>query len=145
MSWGYRVALIIGVFVVGMLSMVYIAMRQNIEMMDDQYYDKELKYQQVIDAKRNLQAFNDSVLVTQSDGAIHIKIPELAASNIQQGSIEFLRPSDKTKDKTISLAAGSKGVETLPASELAKGLYRLRAQWLSDGKEYYDERDVLIK
>ncbi len=145
MSWGYRVVIIIGTFVIGILTMVYISMQQDIDMIDDQYYDKELKYQQVIDAKRNLQEFNDSVLVTQENGQITIKIPAGAATQIQNGRIEFLRPSDKTKDKIVTLSQGSPGWASLPEAELTRGLYRLRAQWQSAGKEFYDERDVFIK
>jgi hypothetical protein len=54
MNWGHKITIVIIVFLVGMLGMVFIALRQNNEMIDDDYYKKELAYQQVIDAKNNL-------------------------------------------------------------------------------------------
>ncbi|HRN47850.1 MAG TPA: FixH family protein, partial [Niabella sp.] len=79
MSWKYIVILILAFFLVGILSMVYVAHRQTNEMIDDNYYDKELAYQGVIDAKRNMQGLNDSVLVTESDSEVKVQIPLDAA------------------------------------------------------------------
>ena len=54
MSWGYRVLIILGIFLVGMISMVIVATKQTNEMIDSDYYEKELAYQQVIDARKRL-------------------------------------------------------------------------------------------
>lgn len=145
MSWGYKVILILAVFVIGILSMVFIAMRQNNEMIDDHYYDKELKYQEVIDARKNLEKFNDSVLVIQEGEMVKIKIPSLAAQNITEGYLEFLRHDDKNKDRKLSIATDTNGMQLLPKSNFSKGEYKLRARWKSNGVEYYDERKVMMQ
>lgn len=145
MSWGYRVIIILGIFVAGILSLVYIAMQQNIEMIDDHYYEKELKFQSVIDARTNLEKLNDSVLVTQEGEMVRIKIPAVAAKNITEGYIEFLRHDDKNKDRKISISPDAVGVQLLPKSNFINGFYKVRARWKSEGIEYYDEAGVIIQ
>jgi len=145
MSWGYRVVIILSVFVIGILTMVYIAMQQKIVMIDDHYYEKELKYQGVIDARQNLEKLNDSVLVTQEGDMVRIKIPAPTAQNITEGYIEFLRHDDKNKDRKLSIATDANGTQLLPKSNFTTGEYKLRARWKSNGVEYYDERKVMIQ
>ena len=50
MNWGHKLTIVIVLFVAGMLGMVSYAMMQDNEMIDDHYYQKELEYQDVIDA-----------------------------------------------------------------------------------------------
>lgn len=145
MSWGYRVIIILALFVIGIGVMVYIAMQQNNEMIDDHYYDKELIYQDVIDARQNLEKFNDSVLVTEEGQMVRIKIPVAAAQNITEGYIEFLRHDDKNKDRKLLIATDAEGMQLLPKTNFVKGAYKLRARWKSNGVEYYDERNVTMQ
>ncbi|MFT3904041.1 MAG: FixH family protein [Niabella sp.] len=143
MSWGYRIVLVLALFVIGMSFMVYIAMRQSVEMVDSNYYEKELKYQNIIDAKNNLAALGDSVLVIGSDSTVAVHMPQGAVKDMK-GYLEFLRPSDKTKDTTFIIRTNEQGVQYLDRGAFVKGYYRLRAGWKSNGKDYYDERNVLI-
>ncbi len=145
MSWGYRVIVILSVFVIGIITMVVIAVRQNIEMMDDHYYEKELQYQGIIDARKNLEKYNDSILVKTDGELVKITIPAAASQNITEGYLEFLRQSDKTKDKKVALVVSPEGEQLLPRSDFVKGMYRLRARWKSNGTEYYDERTIIVQ
>lgn len=145
MSWGYRVIIILAFFITGIIFMVYTATQQNIEMIDDHYYDKELQYQGVIDARKNLEKMKDSILVTEEGSMVRIKIPAPAAQNITEGYIEFLRHDDKSKDRKLNIDTDATGQQILPKSNFTKGVYKLRARWKSDGVEYYDERNVMMQ
>jgi hypothetical protein len=144
MSWKYIVILILAFFLVGILSMVYVAHRQTNEMIDDNYYDKELAYQGVIDAKRNMQGLNDSILITESGSVVKVQIPINASKNITESTLEFLRPSDKSMDKIYQIQTDSTGLQTLPKTDFIKGVYRMRARWKSNNIEYFDERDIVL-
>ena len=60
MSWGKGLSIVIIGFIVIMLGMVYISFQQTNEMIEDNYYDRELKYQEVINAKNRLEPFKKS-------------------------------------------------------------------------------------
>ena len=48
MNWGKGITLVIILFIITMLGMVYVASKQTNEMVEANYYDKELKYQNLI-------------------------------------------------------------------------------------------------
>ncbi len=145
MNWGHGVIIILIFFFIGLGIMVFVSMRQNIEMVDDHYYDKELKYQKIIDAKNNLALLNDSVFVAEDRDGITIKMPQGAREDISGGTLEFQRPSDKTLDRVVAIEADSSGSQLLPRAAFKNGVYRLRASWKSRGTEYFYEKDVFIK
>lgn len=144
MSWGYRVIIILVLFVAGILFMVYVATQQNVEMMDDHYYEKEVEYQGIIDARKNLERFNDSISVTGEGNVVKVQIPVKASGNITEGYLEFLKQDNKSKDVRVTIATDTSGVQLLPKSDFVTGYYRLRARWKSAGVDYYDERNVRI-
>ena len=46
MNWGYKIMFVYLLFVVGMLTLVYKCTQQNTELVADNYYDQEVKYQE---------------------------------------------------------------------------------------------------
>ena len=44
MNWGYKILFVIILFVVGMVGMVIVAFKQSNEMLDTNYYERELQY-----------------------------------------------------------------------------------------------------
>lgn len=144
MSWGYWVVIVLIVFFIGLGTMVYIASQQNNDMLDDNYYEKEMVYQDVIDAKNNLTSLNDSVQVSVQDSLVRIRIPLQASKNVTNGNIQFLRPADKTKDTTVLLVPNTDGLQWMARTAFIKGLYHIRAKWVSNGVNYFDERNIII-
>ena len=46
MNWGHKILIVYATFIIAMLGMVYVASKQTNEMQDENYYVKELKYQE---------------------------------------------------------------------------------------------------
>lgn len=145
MSWGYRIVIVFILFFTGLGVMVYTAMRQTNELVEENYYDKELKYQNVINGKNNFKRFNDSILVTTTDAAIVLKLPAEAVQHLDSGTVHFLKPSAKADDKIIVLRTNNEGIQQLPKNEITPGFYMVKASWTAAGVSYYDERKVVIK
>jgi hypothetical protein len=145
MSWKYRIILVLSLFVAGIVAMVFIASKQTIDMVDTNYYEKELKYQGVIDAQQNLLAVGDSVLVKDSGDLVVVHIPVVATGEISEGYLEFLRNADKSKDTTFPVRVNRQGIQYLQKSAFVKGHYKLRAKWVNSGSSYYDERNVFFQ
>ncbi|HMR85450.1 MAG TPA: FixH family protein [Niabella sp.] len=144
MSWGYRVIIILVVFVAGIVSMVYISMRQTNEVIDANYYEQEMKYQSVIDAKNNLHTLADTVAIQTAEGYVQIHFPEAATTRLDSGNIQFMRLSDSKSDKHIQMKEESGSLYKIPAASFAKGLYKVRINWSNDGTSYYHEQEYNI-
>ncbi|GEM_PF-983001 len=145
MSWKYIIILVLTAFVSGVVFMVITASKQTIDMVDANYYEKELKYQGVIDAQEKLLAVGDSILVKDSADLVMVHIPVEATGNISEGYLEFLRNSDKSMDTTFPIRVNLQGVQYLQRNAFAKGHYKLRAKWINSGSTYYDERNVFFQ
>lgn len=145
MSWGNRVIIILAVFLIGMISMVYISMRQTNEVVETNYYEREMKYQQVIDGKKNLFDLNDSVAIENNGTAVKIAFPPSSVAQLDSGSIQFLKLSDSRDDKLIPMSEARTDLYQIPLSYLAKGFYKVRIDWTNGGKTYYHEQNFNIQ
>jgi hypothetical protein len=146
MNWGYKILLVIIAFIVGMLSMVYIASKQTNEMIDKDYYEKELKYQDLINAAQNLNNLNinkDSILFAENK-ILKIKLPTNTFENFKSGNLELLRLDDIKKDKNIILNP-IHGNQDINMNELFTGNYKIRLFWENASKSYYIEKMFFIQ
>lgn len=145
MNWGHKITIVISVFIISMLGMVYVASKQTNEMMDEKYYEKELAYQGVIDAKNNLASYTNSSIVSQNDSTIALSIPLQAVENYSNGTIDFLRIENKAKDIHLVLKTDSKGVQIINKKYFMKGWYKMRVRWQANGKEFFSEENFNVQ
>lgn len=145
MNWGYKILVVLILFLVGMGAMLTIAMQQKNEMMDSDYYVKELKHQELIDAANNLNALDEAMRIADTLDQIMIKIPDLAAHSIENGFIEFIRPSDQTKDLKLALRPNQFGQQFVSKQTLSRGQYLIRVSWRVGDKPYYNEQSYFVQ
>ena len=72
MSWGRGISIFIILFIITMLGMVWLSMQQNVEMIDTNYYQKEIEYQNVIDGKNRLKAQLKGAVFYQDQNNKHV-------------------------------------------------------------------------
>jgi hypothetical protein len=145
MNWGHKLTIVIILFLITIISMVIFASQQTNEMVDANYYQKELKYQDVINAKKNLLAVSEANLVTQDATSVLVHFPEGTYTDLTEGSIEMLRPDSKAKDITLLVEPKDYGRKSISKSNMSKGMYRARLSWKAGGKEYYKEEMVFVE
>lgn len=142
MNWGYKILIVIILFITGMLGMVMCAMRQTNDMVDHHYYQKELAYQEIIDAQKNLLEKNSDLLVTQNDQELLITLPSGTFENFEKGSVECLKPDMASKDVLFDLQPGGDNQYSIPKNKLSAGIYNIRIQWISGGTPYYKQESI---
>lgn len=145
MNWGHKITLVIAAFIVAMLTMVYVASRQTNEMIDKNYYERELKYQSLIDAANNLNAVSQDTLVHQNAAGISLQIPGVLLAGFSDGRVEFIRNEDESKDMSFDFLPDTNGLFLIDKSKFSPGLYKARIQWKSQEKRYYEEQEINIE
>lgn len=145
MSWGNKILGAYIVFIGGMLSMVYIASKQTNEMEDEQYYVKELQYQNIITAKNNLAATQKQVEISDTLNSVCIHLPKAVSNQLHQGNLRIIRQSDQSKDFTVNLNVDTASRQYVPKSRFIKGQYKFQLSWQNDSVPYYNEQLVYIK
>jgi len=144
LNWGHGILGVILLFIACMSGMVYLASKQTNEMVDDHYYQKELAFQGVIDAGKNLQRLADKTMVNQVEDKVIIQFPTGSFENLESGSIEMMRNAASQKDLRFEIKPAMVPVFEIPKTGLLKGLYKMKISWTSDHIPYYFEENVFV-
>ena len=144
-SWGNGIVIAFGVFMsVNVITAVYL-MNQDVNLVSEDYYDEEIKYQQQIDRMERTSRLEKKQIVSFDGSIFKIKIPKSVLSKRLTGEIYFYRPSNSKSDIKIPLITDTSGVQVIPVERLEKGLWAIKVNWLSIGKEYFSEDRILIR
>ena len=141
-NWGNKIIIAYTIFVLGMLFMVYKCTLQKNELTETDYYSKELKYQEIITGIDNANQLSNAVKLIQESSTINLVMPlEALPAN---GSIQFYRPSDQTKDFSVALATDENGKQLFGRDKFIEGLYKVKIRWQKNGKQFYNEQNLFI-
>ncbi len=140
MNWGYRITLLYLGFVAFMLTMVVMTFQYKVNLIAPDYYKKEMAYQDEINKMNNLAALEQGVQFEYKDKMLWLELP----SGMAEGEIEFFRPADGRKDFKIALSTDESGKQAIPTEGLDNGLWRLKIDWKSNDKNFYNEQRIKI-
>ena len=108
------------------------------------YYAQELKYQDRIDAVHNEKSLAVSIMhEIQQDKVVLFYFLKEPASPFS-GEIVFFRPSDSTKDLKLKMKFDETGRQFISKKALSKGVYKLCLSWNNNGIEYYKEEVITL-
>jgi hypothetical protein len=141
MDWGKGILLVIIAFVGFILTLVIISVRQDdIHLVTENYYEKEIKYQDQIEREKSAAALDREVLVFDAQSkAMVLDLPVGAKGNIQ-----LFRPSDARLDQELSLDIKEEGKTTIPLEKLKSGYWRVQLTWTENGVEFYEEKKISL-
>lgn len=142
MSWGTKIAVLYLSFVGLIVGLAITCFGENVELESKDYYAKELKFQDQLNAENNANALGMAIEHRVLDKAVEITVPQELLGSDLKGSVTFFRPSDSTKDKTIALNLDEKGKQLLSDPGFIKGVYRMKISISSKGKNYYKENVI---
>ena len=146
-SWGHGVFIALAAFIIFILSMLFLFPngQKNSEMVTDNYYEEELKYQDVIDSKKRADELQEKPVYSQDKAGIKITFPQ--DYNNSNTTVKFVlnRTDDQNLDvhKAVQLDVNRSFV--IPAQVLKMGNYTLRLSWTKDKTDYRLDYDVIWK
>jgi len=145
--WGVGIFAFYGVFVIAVVALVLFVSFQEIQLVEPDYYQKELVYQQQIERIKRTLALPTAVSFdyTRASGLITVAYPPEVERSRLGGEISLMRPSNADLDRKVLVLPDSTGRQVIDVSGLAKGLWRLKALWKIDSDEYYNEDMVVIQ
>lgn len=142
-NWGIKIAgLYIG-FVILILSLVSMAMHQNVDLVSKDYYEQELKFQDKINKSNRAHSLKEPLSWEVRSGSLLLKFPEQFHGQKISGTIYFFRPSDAAMDKTIPLSDDTL-LLNISTVQLKRGLYKMQINWEVNKEEYFNEGIIQI-
>lgn len=143
MNWGYKIVAVYVIFVAGMLFLAYQSSKQNIELVTDDYYAKELVYQQKIDQAKRAGSLSSPVNISIIDHEVVIVFPNEFAAKKISGDVTLYCPSDQTKDIHQQFTSTGSAVNIV-LSKNYRGLHYVKIYWDAEGVSYYYEKKIII-
>jgi hypothetical protein len=143
--WGTKLLVAMILFMLLLITMVYMSMQQTYHLVERDYYPKALEYQDRIDKTSNADKLGEKVRIDQSDGIIYFTFPASLDPGKVRGSIMFYRPSDESMDLTFSIAPDTSGRQACNLVAVPKGKYIVKIDYEADGAGYFQEETLLLK
>jgi hypothetical protein len=144
-NWGTKLIIVFGFFVLGMIALVGMSMRQKVELVSKDYYSEELRYQQVMDATQRAQALKRPLVVEQRGNQVLLRLPQEAGNGAITGQVYFYCAADGQKDKRLQLQTNANGEQSIPIQQLRPGRYTVKVDWQYGGQAYYAEREMDVE
>src|SRR6187549_3172382 len=98
MHWGRKIVLVFGVFVGGILFLVFKSASQEMDLVTPDYYEKELRYQEVIDASDRTRLLTKPEVCKVVQQSIEIHFPEEMSEQRLKGQVWLYCVADKKRD-----------------------------------------------
>lgn len=96
MNWGQKITIGFIGFVVFIIGMVTISMRTDFFLVEENYYEEELAFQDKIESRTNGTGWQKNVSIANEEEFIDINFED--AENVQSGKVYFFRPSNAELD-----------------------------------------------
>ncbi len=127
--WPYAIIGWFAIFGTAMAAWVVVAVRNDMDLVSADYYDREIRHQQQIDRQVRTLPVQSEVKVAYDAAQQRITVALPAAhAALARGKINFYRPSDAKLDREAKLSLNAVGTQDLDASLLRPGFWKSRVQ-----------------
>ncbi len=142
MHFGKAIVLSFILFAAFIGVLVFICVRQDINLVSKDYYREELDYQHKLDQMNNTLLLQQKPVITVSKGQVRIELEGL--SRVEKGLLKLSRPSNALLDQVFRLKPVAGNFQEFVLDTWEPGLYRASLTWAMEGKEYYFEKLIVL-
>ncbi len=144
-NWGTGIAIALIVMICGMLTLVYLATRQDYFLVEKDYYQKGINFQEQIDRINNVNSLREKPTVTVSSNELLVTLPNWFANKIIEGEIQLYSPVDEAFDKTQPLNIREQLMQRVSLTDIKPGRYTVKLDWTANQTAYYWEQQITIE
>lgn len=145
LNWGTGLLIAIIISSLGIILLVALSAREKIDLVTEEYYPRELKYELEIEKLKNTRSLNKGIEIKQFPDSIIMHFPPIADLPEKiEGEILFYFPSDKYGDRTEAVQLDSKFCQKFKPQDFKPGKYEIIIDWKLEGKEYLQKELIFI-
>ena len=139
MNWGKGITLVLIIFIGFILSLTITMMSKQSDLEDEDYYAREVNYEQEIQAQKNAISFGEIIVNNEVDNIV-LDFPK----DIQTSSIKvfFIRPNDKKLDKEFVFDNSDNLY--VPKDKLMNGKYKMEISYEVGEKKCLQKGEIII-
>ncbi len=143
-NWGTKLAIAMAAFMIMITTFVVLMMREDISLVETDYYPKGQQYQEIIDKKQHSSELKDSLSVVYKDDKINIHFPANMDFHQISGKVQLYNRMSSKLDLYVNLLPDSTntfGFKTVGIH----GRYVVKIEWNYQGISYFNEEPLTIK
>jgi hypothetical protein len=144
LNWGTGIALTYIVFAAVVIGIVLFTFTIDVNLVTDNYYEKEIAYQEQIDKLNNTKALEEQLIISNTEKSIYLKFPTDFKERTIGGVINFYRPSDKNLDFSVPISLNNFGEQIIVSQRLASGMWKVIVEWNADEVDYFNEKIIMV-
>ena len=139
MNWGKGIIIAMGAFMSFILFMVFTLMSKSTDLESEDYYKKEIEYEQEMNALKNASQLKENAKIDLTEEYVVVLPTKEQVSNVQ---IALFRPDNKKKDKLLN-ENNSKTI-MIAKNTLLKGRYNVAIKYEINGKKILQKEEIMI-
>lgn len=143
-SWGTGIVIVIVIFFIVVLGTVAFTTTIDVNLVTENYYEKELKHQNLIDKIKRTNNLPAQVSVKVLQDNVYLKFPSIFHDSRISGEIEFYRPSDHKKDFSLPIDLNDSLLQIISTGNISRGVWKIKIDWEVNSTTYYNEQIVMI-
>ena len=141
MNWGRSITIAFVLFAGFIGSMVYRAFTRDADLVRDDYYENELKFNDNKQKSENYAQLQEEFVVKHSKEGVQLIFPD-PISESSKGNIHFYRPDKKSYDRNFDLSVDGNNQQLLDYSNFKEGYYDVIVEWEEKGTSYMAEKNI---
>ena len=138
-NWGHKILIVYLVFVGGILLLVFKSSQQKFDLVQQDYYGAELKYQEVINATKHASELGIDLGLVVRGSFLHITLPPIFQQSETKGEVHLYCIADEKGDLKKKFKSNN-GEFDLELLTTMKGNYTLKLTVQNRGVDYYFEK-----
>ena len=144
-NWGVGIVIAFVLFI-GFIMFFVIKMntedKYDHDLVTDEYYQEELKYQDAIDKEANAKTLKTDIQWKKTDDGILIEFPSDIDYNKISGKVFLYRPSNKQLDMEIPISLSDHYL-LIPDDRLLDGRWNISVDWQYNQTEYLFKEEMV--
>ncbi len=143
-NWGKGIVIAIVSFI-GFIMYFVISMstgkKFSHDLVTEKYYEKELNYQQIIDATKNAKSLGEDIHVVKIKEGLQIQLPKIFENKIIEGKVFLYRPSNKQLDFEMPISITNNYL-LVPEKRLLDGRWNITLSLRYNNKSYHFSKEI---
>ncbi len=141
-NWGHKLVFFMVLFMLFIGFMIYRISMQQVDLVDTNYYERGVKYQDELNKYTEAQVLKPQVKFDETTGALAFTVE---GSQAVTGTLTIYRPSDAKMDFTVPFTTDSARSFTYRTASMPKGLWKATFEWTLNDKLMAAEKEFTIE
>ncbi len=145
LNWGAGIVIGMGLFMSFIMFFVikmFTDKKYDYDLVTEQYYQKEMVYQQEIDQEQNAVSLPAHISGEKTDKGWMLHFPEVIAKANVSGTIFLYRTSNKRMDFSLPLHPFTSEF-LIPKEKLLPGRWNVKIEWQMNDKKYLYKKAII--